>query len=215
LSSEEIQPGKSWSHSSELRMSNVDAEDLSSVLLPSDASSSALDALLGLVVSDAVVGLLSSHRQQSQLNSLSAMMAHNLFLRRVRECEEGGRRQAQEEWRHQREKRFTQHQHSIQAHTVRHHTQRIIQLAIDRYGDNTSLQRPPPVVLESELRVVGADCASECVAELLCGFVFPAVVRMSESATSSVSNRRFLDAAHRALLRCIPHTDTHTTATAT
>ena len=194
---------------------DLDVEDECSCALPGQLQSpaagcgeaewslGAVDALLGLLVSDSLQSLLSSHQQRLEVSWLSAQLQQNLFVRRVRESEEAGRRQAEEELRQRRERQWSAHTQLTQDNTARQHTQRVLQAALRRSVDQAVQTSAPPAAAEPE----GAAAVSAVVSNLLSGFVFPEVSRLSSDAASAVNARRHLHAAHSALLQVMPGGD--------
>ena len=160
---------------------------------PAPSSALLLDVLLGSLFSDAVSSVQSSRQQSDALSALSQYLQQALFVRRVRECEEAGRRQAQEELRRRQDEQFAATQAALQPHPARHHTQHILQRAVAAHVE----QQRRDTAQASKLPATACDgsSAAAVIAELLHGVLWPEVeLRL---ARDSVDGRRFIDAAHR------------------
>ena len=158
------------------------------------------DVLLGSLVSDDLSSLIASRHQSSALLALSSYMQQALFVRRVRESEEAGRRQAQEELRQCQDEHYTNTQRSLRQHTAAHHTNDIVQRAIAAFvQQNQSQSQQASVAIQSD-----GSCEVDddvVIAELLQSVVWPEVEQ--RITHDSVVNRRFLDAAHHTALSAI------------
>ena len=109
-------------------------------------------------------------------------------MRRVREAEEAGRRQAQEELRQRQDEHYHDTQHALQQHTAAHHTRHILQRAVAVHVEQQQQQWQAVVASQ------GAINDESEIAELLQSVVWPEVeLRV---ARASVDGRRFLKAAH-------------------
>ena len=163
------------------------------------STSMMVDVLVGSLLSDDVSSLLAFRQQSDALHALSSYMQQAIFVRRVREAEEAGRRQAQEELRQRQDQHYADTQATLKQHTATHHTHHILQRAIATYVQQQQEQQQlRAVVSQSD---GGNEDADTVIAELLHNVLWPEVeLRV---ATGSVSGRRFLNAAHYAVQQAI------------
>ena len=205
LEQRQHQPQQRHEHGSQVAevQQSDEADEASSAMMAGGAPSSdsgplssaaLLDVLVGSLLSDAVSCLLSSRQQSAALTALSSYMQQAVFVRRVREAEEAGRRQAQEELRQRQDEHYTSTQTALRQHTAAHHSHSILQRAIATYVQQRQHEQSTATVGEIE----DADAV---IADLLDGVLWPEVeLRV---ARESVDGRRFVDAAHCVARRAV------------
>ena len=188
-----------------VRSSDSAAAAVESLPVSSLSSSLMLDILLGSLLSDDVSSLLAGRQQSDALLALSSYMQQAMFVRRVREAEEAGRRQAQEELRQQQDGHFLSTQTAIKQHTAAHHTQHILQRAVTTSVQQQQQQRQQEQEAASSQSDTAGEAADVVIADLLQSFVWPEVeLRV---ARESIATRRFVDAAHYAAQKAICTTE--------
>ena len=170
-------------------------------LLSADEWSSAsvlVDCLLGVVWSDAVLSLSSLWQQEAQLQALASLQTEVEFVRRVRESEEGGRRQAEEERRRERERSVQRRTRQLQQSTAALHTQSILQRAVLRCVEEQWTCKAEELAASASSAAASASppSSSALIGDLLDAVLFPSVVRHSAAAVAGLQQRRFLLSAH-------------------
>ena len=168
-----------------------------------DGAAALVDCLLGVLWSDAVLGVQRGVEQEAQLQSLSSLRLTFDFVRRVRESEEGGRRQAQEERRRAREAHAQQLSARLQRTVAAPLVHSILHTAKLRSVAQTLQRRAEDEAAEvKEVRrsdEVESGDASLVIGSLLDDALFPCVVQQAEASRTALRQRRFLVAAHRAV----------------
>ena len=162
-----------------------------------DEATALVDCLLGAVWSDGAAALTLWSAQWAQLQCLDSLRLEADFVRRVRESEEGGRRQAQEERRRERERHVERVTRLTQHHVAAPHVHAIVQQALARWtAAQTAAQctaaAPVPEGTATE------EAVESVVASLLDELLFPAVASQASTSFRALSQRRALNSAHDA-----------------
>ena len=158
-----------------------------------------LDCLLGVLWSDGVLSVQRALSQEAQLQSLTALRLTVDFVRRVRESEEGGRRQAQEERRRAREQHSQRLTSLLSSTVAAPRVLSILHQATQRSrGAEEDAREQSSGDRRQELQDE-ADSASTLIGSVLDSLLFPCVLQQAEATRAALQQRRLLVAAHDSL----------------
>ena len=164
--------------------------------LSSPPASALVDALLGVVWSDAVYALGAGWQAEAQLQALASLQSTLSFVRRVRESEEGGRRQAEEERRRERERSLQRLTRSLQTTVIAHHCADIVQAAVRRSVDAQWEEQREQQQSAAASAVAASVPSSAVISSLLDDILFPSVVRHAAATSAALQQRRLLVSGH-------------------
>lgn len=166
----------------------------------------ACDSLSGELVANALDFVSKEVVRVSEQNSIAALVRSAAFARRHRECEESGRRQAEDLLRHQRDAIYNDilSQHSITAHN---YLEELFDNAVNIYSHNSAK-------LQSAIKNDNIDTilstvehkdndADTIIQDLVTNFLFTEVVRRHETAAKQLRQRRYINAAHNTLIAAV------------
>jgi hypothetical protein len=162
------------------------------------AVGSAEETAAGEVVSAALDFLSKELLRKKQLERISGTSVAAVGMRREREAEEGGRRQAQANLRARQDQMYEQ---SMRVHhsTAETYMEGVLDKKASEVAHDQAVREMVQGKAAREAREAAGEAegpAEQVVGELVSGFLLPEVSRQHERERAQAEEQRFMDAAH-------------------
>jgi hypothetical protein len=149
--------------------------------------------LMGGLLTTSLVYLDQERVRREELNSIHASIQAIRMVRRIRECEESGRRQAEEE-KYRLEEALLRERTTIAQPTARYFVQELLQHSVERFAENSANELILPQYDEPSDTSV-----REQISTWLSQEIIPEMEKQVLEREKQVEDRKYLYAAHQTL----------------
>jgi len=164
------------------------------------ARSGSLEALQGEVISHALDYIAKEMVRVAEERRIAVMVNEARRVRRVREAEESGQRQAERMMR-DKEEQYVAEIMEVHQRTADRYLNGLFEVAVDTAAEQQAerLSLIKAQVLDLMIEAIEQECNSPetIVEDLVSAFILPEVERRKNNGIEDVTTRRFLEAAHR------------------